>query len=116
MSIDSFFHKKYNRDFYNCAHFVCDVWEHETGKRIDHNLESFLKPVSQRRVDPALRNLFTKLKEPVTPCIVLMQRKNSPPHVGIYLRGRVLHIHETGVEFQPVDVAARGFEKVGFYR
>lgn len=116
MTIDAFFHKRYNRQSYNCAHFVCDVWAHETGQRIDDSLECFLRPPKERRVDPGLRNIFEKLQKPVTPCIVLMQRRKSPPHVGIYLRGRVLHIHELGVEFQPVDVVSRGFDKIGFYR
>lgn len=116
MSIDSFFHKKYDRDHYNCAHFVCDVWRHETGEDINHALECFLRPPKDRVADPSLRNRFQKLSEPESPCLVVMHRRNSPPHAGIYLRGRVFHIHEDGVQFQPVDVASRGFDRVGFYK
>lgn len=116
MSIDEFFHKCYNRQSYNCAHFVCDVWKRVTGASIDHTLEGFLHPPSARRADPALRRAFVRLGQPVSPCIVLMQRAKSAPHVGVYLNGRVLHIHEHGVEFQPVDVASRGFDRVRFYK
>jgi hypothetical protein len=116
MSIDEFFHKCYNRQSYNCAHFVCDVWKRVTGASIDRTLEGFLHPPSARRADPALRRAFVRLGQPVNPCIVLMQRAKSAPHVGVYLNGRVLHIHEHGVEFQPVDVASRGFDRVRFYK
>lgn len=116
MSIDEFFHKCYNRQSYNCAHFVCDVWMRVTGVSIDRTLEGFLHPPSARRADPALRRAFVRLGQPVSPCIVLMQRAKSAPHVGVYLNGRVLHIHEHGVEFQPVDVASRGFDRVRFYK
>lgn len=116
MSIDHFFHKRYDRDRYNCAHFVCDVWEHEAGVRIDEALDCFLKPVKERRARQSLRAAFEKLERPESPCIVLMQRKKSTPHVGVFLRGRVLHIHELGVEFQPLDVVSRAFDKVGFYK
>lgn len=116
MSIDGFFHKRYNRQSYNCAHFVCEVWKHVTGAAIDHTFEGFLHPPSARRVDPALRRAFVRLSQPMSPCIVLMQRAKSPPHAGVYLKGRVLHIHENGVEYQPVDVASRGFDRVRFYK
>lgn len=116
MSIDAFFHRKYNRETYNCAHFVCDVWENLTGEQIAHKLGPLLLPPKERYVAPELRRHFRKLERPESPCVVLMQRRGSPPHVGIFVRGRVLHIHERGVEFQPTDVASRGFERTGFYK
>lgn len=115
MSIDAFFHRSYNRETYNCAHFVCDVWESVTGERIDHRIDGLLKPSSSRHADFGLRRRFRKLVQPESPCIVLMHRKGNAPHVGIFVRGKVMHIHELGVEFQPVDVASRGFNKIGFY-
>jgi hypothetical protein len=55
------------------------------------------------------------LKAPVDPCVVLMQRQ-AETHVGVYLRGRVLHIYERGgVQFQPLCVATLGFPKVRFF-
>ena len=116
MSIDSFFHRIYNREKYNCAHFVCEVWQSLTGESIAHKLGGLLEPPKSRHVRFDLRRQFVRLERPETPCIALMQRRGSAPHVGIFLRGRVLHIHELGVEYQPIDVASRGFEKIGFYK
>lgn len=114
--LDSFFNRRYNRQTYNCAHFVCEVWEHLTGRNIEKDLDGFLRPPQDRHVDPALRRKFWKLEAPESPCLVLMQRRRSVPHVGVFVRGKVIHIHELGVEFMPVDVATRGFEKLGFYK
>jgi hypothetical protein len=45
-----------------------------------------------------------------------MQRPKTPPHIGVFLRGKVLHLKESGAEFQPLDVASFGFTKMGFYK
>jgi hypothetical protein len=116
MSIDAFFHKKYERNSYNCAHFVCEVWQSLTGESITQKLAGLLEAPKDRRASFDLRRQFKRLERPESPCLALMQRRGSAPHVGLFLRGRVLHIHETGVEFQPIDVASRGFEKIGFYK
>lgn len=113
--LDDFFYRRYNRQNYNCAHFVCEVWKHLTGQNIETELEGFLRPPKDRRADPALRRKFKKLAAPVSPCLVLMQRHKSVPHAGVYIRGRIIHIHELGVECLPVDVATRGFNKLGYY-
>lgn len=115
MSIDRFLGRKYNKQAYNCAHLVAEVWQAETGIDIAHKLAGFLRPPRERSVAFELRRAFRRLEAPQSPCIVLMTRPHSVPHVGIYLRGKVLHIHEVGVEYQPIDVATRGFNTVRFY-
>lgn len=116
MTIDEFFNRKFNRETYNCAHFASEVWQHLTGESIAHKLTGLLEPPKYRHVRFDLRRQFVRLQAPESPCLALMTRRGSPPHVGIYLRGRILHIHELGVEFQPTDVASRGFERIGFYK
>lgn len=115
MSLDSFFDRRYNRDTYNCAHFAVDVWEALTGQSIARELTGFLRPVKDRRADPGLRRTFKKLSAPESPCLVLMQRNRSTPHVGVYVRGNVIHLHENGVECLPPEVATRGFARIGYY-
>lgn len=116
MSIDAFFNRKYDRNNYNCAHFVCEVWESITGEDLTHKLAGFLRSPDDRRAVLSDLRVFKRLDRPESPCLALMQRRGSAPHVGLFVRGRVLHIHEMGVEFQPIDVASRGFEKIGFYK
>tara|TARA_Y100001973_G_C5206110_1_gene341643 strand:+ start:1444 stop:1797 length:354 start_codon:yes stop_codon:yes gene_type:complete len=115
MSIDKFFNRTYDRQNYNCAHFVAEVFKAETGRDIAHILKGFLLPPKDRYVRAGLQHKFVKLDEPKNNCIVLMRRPRSVPHVGIFIRGKVLQIHETGVEYMPLDIATRGFTKIGFY-
>lgn len=115
MSVDKYFSKRYHRSNYNCAHFVCDVFEDLRGASVSEVLRAFLCAPKNRK--PSKRDLLKAivLENPVSPCVVLMQRRDET-HVGVYLRGRVLHILERGgVQFQPLEVATLGFTKVRFF-
>jgi hypothetical protein len=115
MSLDNLFSKVYDEDHYNCAHFVADAWEAETGQSIRSALDGFLLPASDRKADMSANRQLRPLKAPRSPCIVLMRSRKAPPHVGIYLRGRVGHIKKCGVAFQPLRLATLGFSTVRFY-
>lgn len=115
MSVDQFLNKRYDPMNYNCAHLVCDAWEAETGEPIREALQGFLQPPGARRVDWSQRSHFERLDAPRSPCLVLMDRPKTTPHVGIYLRGRVLHITEAGVQFMPVPIATYGYRLVRYY-
>ena len=116
MSIDQFFNKKYNADTYNCAHFVCEVWEHLYGEDIRYKLLPLLRPVKERNAPFELRKNFIRLREPEEPCIVLMHRRRCDAHVGLYIYGKLLHINDIRVELAPLKIATIGFDSVGFYR
>lgn len=113
--MDGFFHKRYDAKQYNCAHFVADVWQKFTGDDISEALAGFLLPVKSRFVRASIRRQFVKLDAPKSPCIVLMQRPKTAPHVGLWVNGKVFHLKETGPEFQPLDVATFGFKSHRFY-
>lgn len=116
MSIDAFFHRTYNKQSYNCAHFVSEVWLHLTGEDIALRLSGFLLPVLERRASFSIRRFFKRLERPKSPCVALFLRTGQAPHVGIYLDRKIFHIREGGsVEFQPLNVAAFGFERIHFY-
>lgn len=115
MSLDRFFNRTYSAQTYNCAHFVCEVWKETQGQDISGPLSGFLRPAKLRKVRASIRHQFERLDGPRSPCIVLMQRPGYAPHVGMFIRGRVFHIQRSGVQFQPIDVAAIGFTQVRFY-
>ena len=115
MSIDALLHRRYDTRGYNCAHLVAEAWRHETGRDITDKLQGFLFPPAGRFVPFSLRREFFPLDKPVSPCIVLMRRPGQPPHVGMFIRGRVFHIQESGSQLQPLDVATFGFSSVRFY-
>lgn len=115
MSVDSFLSRIYDRDTYNCAHLAAEVWAFETGDDIAPILTGVLAPAVERRAEWSLRRDLAALSRPTSPCIVLMRRPRTAPHVGVYLRGRVLHITERGVQFAPLEIATLGFKVIGFY-
>jgi hypothetical protein len=115
MSTDQFMGRVYNARSYNCAHFVCDVWEQETGQHIGDTLAGVLHAPRERKLKLPDVHRVTVLASPESPCLVLM-RNRWESHVGVYLRGKVLHLIETGVQYVPLDVACIGFPKVRFFR
>ena len=110
MSIDKFFDCKYDRRRYNCYHFTRDVWLDLTGRLLVLDESIFLNG----KLTKAYVRQFVSIVKPVSPCIVVMQRKGFAPHVGVYVRGNVFHIQINGPEYQPVDVASRGFQTIRF--
>lgn len=115
MSIDRFFEKQYHESNYNCAHFTAEVWEAVTGQDIQNPLWGFFLPPSKRHATTEIRRAFIRIKEPVDPCIVLMRGGPETQHIGVFIGGRVLHIKESGVEYQPLEVATLGFKNFRFY-
>lgn len=115
MSVDKYLHLRYDKRAFNCAHFASMVWEDLTGQDLALNLAGFSGPQAERKVNMAQLRVFTRLAAPVSPCIVLLSRPRTEPHVGVYLRGKVLHITEAGVAFDFVEVASTGFPNVRYY-
>lgn len=114
-SVDPFLLKKYS-DNYTCLEFAAEVWEAHTGQNILALLKTFHEPATDVKARRQSLRLGFELATPEDPCIVVMQRPKVTPHIGIYLRGRVLHLQPSGAEFQPVDVAARHFTRTKFYQ
>lgn len=106
-SIDSFLQLQYENRHFNCLHLVAKAWLAHTGNDIWPLLKAFHEPTHEQLARRRMRQLFVEIKAPVNPCLVLWQRRKSVPHVGIYLRGRVLHIHEGGVEFELLATACK---------
>lgn len=116
MTTDIYMGRSYHASRYNCAHFVLDVWLNETGQDILRLLEGVLCPPKTRKLDIKEARNVEVLPAPISPCIVLM-RNRWQSHVGVWLRGRVLHLIEhSGVQYVPLEVAALGFSSVRFFR
>lgn len=105
MNIDHLFFRTYDRERYNCAHFVNEAWRYLFGLEI--NIPQF--------GDIDLKNRFKRIQKPVSPCIVIFAAK-SYSHVGLFYKGKVLHIRERGVRYEPLDTAKLAFRTVRFYQ
>lgn len=106
MILDDYLAKEHRGVDYNCLHFAREAWRDLTGEDL---------PATELRITKKVVKSFKRLDNPVDPCVVLMRRKFATPHIGIYYRGKVLHLRESGAEFFPLPVATLGFTTVRFY-
>lgn len=100
---------------YNCAHFVCDAWQQETGQDLSWALACFLAPPGTRTAGAGLVRTMRLLPAPQAPCVVLWRRRGSAPHVGLYSRRTVLHLTGSGPIRQELAVASIGYHQTRFY-
>ena len=115
--IDQFLHKRYNKDTYNCAHFVSDIIEAGTGINARDTLNGFLLPAKERTAQISIKDKLRRIDKPVDYCIVLMTRRSHTPHVGVYIGGKVAHITEDlGAHMVPLFMASIGFDRARFYK
>lgn len=103
---------------YNCLDFAIEAWEHLCGEQgVMERLQELSAGIHAedgRVLSSAVRG-FAKLQQPISPCFVVMQRSKMQPHIGIFYNNRVLHMKDSGVEYQPLPVVRRYFTKIGFY-
>ena len=114
-SID-FYLGKFKRPGYNCLDFATEVWLDATGEDLHERLQGLYVPRQDRHIHSSHLRAFERFASPVEPCLVLMHRRRVEPHLGVYLRQKVLHLGPYGVEFLPLDVASRGFPILEFFK
>lgn len=116
-SVDRFLARRPDGDRYNCLHLADEIWFAHTGERLSDRLKVFHEPEADRQVRKTDVAAFTRLSAPQDPCLVLMRRPfGGRPHVGVFLRGKVLHLSERGARFERLDLARVGFSSVRFYK
>ena len=103
-SIDKFLGREKNEK-YNCADFAAELWEYLTGKPAAYLVRGW---------SIESRSRLQRIEKAVSPCIIIMYHKRVTPHVGIFVRGRVVHLVHS-VEVATIDVATRGFRNHRFY-
>ena len=114
-SVDPYYKRRYHVRDYNCVHLVCEVWKDYTGEDISDRLGGALTNRANRTMKDIHLRRFRRITELVDPCIVLAFAARSAPHMGIHLRGRILHIGPVGVRFELPEVALFGYTTRKFY-
>jgi hypothetical protein len=105
--IDRYLQKTFKLRGYNCWSLVRDFWRDTQG--------CDLGPVIGLH-DTSKKLEYKKLEKPESPCIVLMLNPRQIPHVGVYWKGKVLHIKQAGAQYVTLPVATFGFQTVEYYK
>lgn len=115
-TVDPYLSRVYDLAQMNCWHMLRDAWLDLTGQDLgDRTPERITSASLIGRFDTDVP-AFTKLDGPDSPCIVLMRSPGVVPHVGLFLRGKVLQMTKSGASYMPLPTARAGFDEVGFYR
>ena len=115
--IDQFLNRTYNAKNYNCLHFASEVFEAIAGESLLERFEGLTcGKVSDRHFQRRHRAGFERLPTGISPCVAIFQRPHGTPHIGVFYKGRILHLKETGPIYQDLDIALIPFKSVRFYK
>jgi len=120
ISVDKYLSKRFDPELYNCWDFTREAWLELTGKDIN----SIIQPVKRKWLNKGKLSLYETdvitqvdvLDGPKNPCLVYMERKNSTPHMGIFLKNKMLSLDESGASFKSLDLATMFYHKVSYFR
>ena len=113
--IDPFLGRRRTPD-YTCLHLARDVWLSETGQDLADRLPGLFAAHTAPRLTRREIAGFDRLNAPQSPCLAVMSGFGPELHIGIFVRGRIIHLTRRSVEFMEPDVAVRGHSKVRFYQ
>lgn len=116
MRIDDYLLKEFHPTKYNCWDFTRDVWKELTGTDLGQQTPSVHTPKDYTDRALQVANTLTRLDQVADPCIVLFQRRRISPHVGVYYRGRVLHLDSRGAKYLPLDQVSATYTTVTYYQ
>lgn len=114
--VDDFLNRKHDMKSYNCWDFVREILFREKGVDIGKRTpDQVTLSALKKQIDEHSR-LFPKLEKPKNFCIVLFKREKRLPHIGIFYKGKILHLPERShARFDPISIAALGFTTVEFF-
>lgn len=114
--INDLFERKYSPQKYHCVHFVI-----ESAKLIfksDYSacfigLTGSLDESIKTSRDTVHKN--KRIEKPIEGCIVLMTKYDSGSHVGLYYKGRIFHLSQSGVQRITIEQAKTQYKRIRFY-
>lgn len=113
--VEPYMGKAFDAKHYNCWHFVREAWKDLTSLDLGDQVPEHRSPQTYTEQALKVANTMIRLDKPVSPCLVLMQRKRIEPHVGIFYQNKVLHLNINGVEYRALDQVTAKYPQVSFY-
>lgn len=108
---DSLYLRRYDKKRYNCFHFACDCLA-SLGMPVSY--EAVLRGVMERKARGARRG-FVRTDKPRDGTLYLCRNFPDDAHCGVFYRGRVLHLRESGLAWHPPHVLRLLYRKVQLY-
>ena len=107
--------RHYDRENYNCAHFVADWFKSRLGIEIPTG------NVWELSFAIWLRKHFTEISKPEENCIVLMDLHSGSRHIGVYYNFGVYHNYQAGFAYGSVvhwstGQIKRTYKKVTYWK
>lgn len=115
---DDYQGKRFDLRHYNCWHFAREVWRDMTGVDVGDMTPAELGRDALARAAAAAANgprFRRAVPQQHGPFLALAERRHRMPHVGVYMRSRILSLTEAGVRFQTIPEFAEGFTSVSFF-
>jgi hypothetical protein len=118
MRVDPWLSKKFvpGREGYNCWAFSREIWLELTGKNLGNQTPARRDPQEYKNKAEEFSQKLQRLESPAEPCLVLFQRPRLEPHIGVYYKGKVLHLTQSGAYYMPLHEVSLGYLSVSFYR
>lgn len=114
-SVDRYLFKRYDKKAYNCRHFAREVWLELTGEDIAERITFFWDDPDKSHIAKSDVQAFRRLHEPCNPCLAMMRNPKSPPHLGIYLDGRILHLDGDGAYYIRPEVVRQFWHSLTYF-
>jgi hypothetical protein len=113
---DDYMGRRFDLKRYNCWSLVRDVWRDMTGLDLGDLTprRAGLGALQAAATDASAGSAFERLQTPAPACIVLLEGRDMP-HVGVLLRGKLLHMTPAGVRHEYLAYVARDFASVEYY-
>lgn len=116
LEVDKYIQKRHSMKDYNCWDFIREVWIDLTGIDIGHRTPTNLSRKAMKERFEKEEYQFKRLTVLQDPCLLLFKRNKILPHVGVYYKGKVLHLPEkSNGKYEPLDIASLGFQEVRYY-
>lgn len=114
-SVDKYLGWTFNLRTRNCWTMARAVWYELTGCDLEDLTPAEPTKAECWFVTNRAKKRFVELPLPISPCLVLMQRREDIPHIGVYINGKILHLRPAGVVWQLAEIATMGFPVVTYY-
>ncbi len=116
LNVDKYLSWKFDIKTCNCWHLAKAAWYDVTGMIVDDYTPERTSRTDLWLAATEAQTRFMEIPKAESPCLVLMQRAQAIPHIGVFYQRRVLHMTPKGVSYQPLEVATASFPVVLFYK